>query len=254
MTRWPIIVAALAACGDNSDGWRPLFDGKTLDGWYSYIPSQGKGSDPLGFFRVEDGTIHILGVDLAPGLFEFAYLATEREYENFRVRFEYKWGPRNFVGWGPDSGFFFAAVGPDMIWPRSQECQVYLGDTGSTYMFDYSTFETTIDPTNPVPTYMEDGAPYVLPRNAEPNFARVTHSAAYDTADDWNAVEVISYGDSSEFIVNGNTTFRNTRRKQPSATAPDDPSQDVSLIKGRLVLQEEGNEIYFRNLEIQTIY
>lgn len=248
------MLAVVAACGDNSDGWRPLFDGSTLNGWYSYIPSQGKNVDPLGYFRVDDGMIHILGVDLTADQFEFAYLATDEEFENFRVRFDYMWGPRNFVGWGPDSGFFIAAVGPDMIWPRSQECQVNAGDTGSMYMFDYSTIETTIDPGNTDPTYMENGADYVAPRNPEPHYARVTHSAAYDTRDGWNHVEVISYGDTSEFIVNGHTTFRSARRKQPSSSAPDDPSMDVPLMRGRLVIQEEGNEIYYKNIDVQPLY
>lgn len=251
--RLPIVVVIAAGCGSNPPEWTPLFDGKTLDGWYSYLDGPGRDNDEYGIFRVEDGMIHILGTDLPDGAFHFGYLATTSEYDNFHLRFEYKWGPRNFVGWGPDSGFFIAAVGPDRIWPRSQECQVMAGDTGSMYMFDYATIDTTIDPLAAAPTYLTDGAAYTAPRNAEPNYARVTHSRANDVRDDWNTVEVIANGDSSEFIVNGVTTFRSTGRRQPADGALEDPSQDVPLVRGRLVIQQEGNEIYYRNVEIKAL-
>src|SRR5262249_19674803 len=155
-----------------ASGWTPLFDGVDLDGWYAWLPSSGR-EDPHGVFRAEDGMIHILGVDLAPGEFELGYLSTVAEHADFRARFEYKWGTRNYVGWGPDSGFFIAAVGPDKIWPRALECQVMAGDTGSTYLFDNTTLETTIDPAIAAPTYLATGTPYTAPRNAEPNYARV---------------------------------------------------------------------------------
>src|SRR5512133_917579 len=100
----------LAACGDS--GPRSLFNGKNLDGWYSWTPSRGKDNDTVGMFAVDDGTIHILGVDLQPSEFEFGYLATTDEFENYRAHFEYQWGPRLFVNFGPDSGFFVNAVGP----------------------------------------------------------------------------------------------------------------------------------------------
>ncbi|HUJ61433.1 MAG TPA: DUF1080 domain-containing protein [Kofleriaceae bacterium] len=248
------LVLLVAACGDNQSGWTPIFDGKTLDGWYSYLAVSGRDNDPNGIFQVEDGAIHILGVDLAPGQFEYGYLATTRDYEDIRVRFEYQWGPRNFSGFGPDSGFFVTAVGPDMIWPRSQECQVYRGDTGSMYLFDYATIETTIDPTIQAPTYLDGGVPYSAPRNPNPYYAYIAKDAQFDTPDDWNQVEIDVDGDSAVYIVNGNVTFRSTHRRQPSPDAPDDPTMDIPLTKGRLVIQNEGNEIYYRNIEIQQIY
>lgn len=248
-----LAVACLGAAACGSSDFYPLFTGDDFDGWYSYLPSHGIDRDPLGIFKIRDGVVHLLDVDTSqPGL-EFGYLATEREFEDFHLRFEYRWGDKQFIGF-KDSGFFIHAVGPDMLWPRSQECQVMEGDSGSMYMFDYATVETTIDPASPGnPTYLEGGQPYTTARNANPFYPRITHSMAYDSSTDWNTVEVIAIGETSEFIVNGNVTLRTSARRQPHPEHPDDPSMDIPLTRGRLVLQQEGAEIFFRNVELKDL-
>lgn len=227
-----------------------MFNGRDLAGWYTWMPSRGRDSDPLGMFRIEDGVLHILGSDVDPAQFEFGYIATEREYESFRVRFEYKFGDRHYVDFPKDSGFFVAVVGEDKIWPRAQECQVMVMDTGSTYLFEQATLDTTIDPDNPNPTYREGGIAYTSPRIAVP-YPRVSRDTQRDVADDWNTVEVIVDGEASEFIVNGYTTFRSTARRQPDPDFPDDPRHDIPLTRGRILIQQEGAEIYYRNVEIE---
>ena len=59
LTRREVIALLMAApaaaygLSDNSDGWIPLFDGKTLDGW--------KASEHQGSFKVVDGQILVHG-------------------------------------------------------------------------------------------------------------------------------------------------------------------------------------------------
>ncbi|MGH9549154.1 MAG: hypothetical protein ACRD3W_07265, partial [Terriglobales bacterium] len=52
--------SASAASGEKpeSEGWVPLFNGKNLEGWYSYLDSSGRNKDPKGAFKVENGMIH----------------------------------------------------------------------------------------------------------------------------------------------------------------------------------------------------
>jgi len=246
------LVALIAAgCGDNSDGWRPIFDGHSLSGWSPWLAVSGRDHDPSGIFRVEDGMIHVLGVDLAAGQFEFGYLSTVDDFANVRIRFSYQWGPRRFVSWGPDSGFFVGVSGVDQVWPKSLECQVAGGDTGSAYVFANATASTTIDPAIAAPQYLDAGTPYVTPR--VPDLSRVAHEAAVDSLTDWNDVEITIDRDEVEFAVNGTTTFRATGLRQPSAVTPDDPTADVALT-GKLAIQNEGNEIWYRDLEVQPIY
>lgn len=71
----------------------PLFDGHSLAGWVI------DGGDP-GEWRVEDGTLVTTGTKHGPR----TWLLSEREYGDFRVRFEYR------LEAGGNSGFAFRAV------------------------------------------------------------------------------------------------------------------------------------------------
>jgi hypothetical protein len=244
--------ASVVGCDDRAPT-QVLFDGRDLAGWSSWLQVSGKDNDPFRVFRAEDRMIHVLGTDLAPGQFEFGYLETEGEYENFRFHFEYKWGTRRFVPWGPDSGVFIGVVGQDAVWPRSLECQVAGTDTGSVYVFDRVTIATTIDPAVPGPTYREGGQPYVAPRIVNPDLARIAHDQSVDSLTDWNAVEVTAAGSDVEITVNSHTTFRGSQMRQPDPDFLDDPARDVPLIRGHIAIQNEGSEVFYRNLEIEYL-
>jgi hypothetical protein len=245
-----IRVAIAAALGTGcTPGPRPLFDGKTLDGWRVYLA--GFDGDPYGAFAVEDGMIHLNGPDFALGQFSFGYLITTDEYENYRVRFEYKWGTKSYVPWGFDSGFFVSTIGDDQVWPRGIECQVAGHDTGSMYMFDRVASRTSIDPAIAAATYMDGGTPVLTAR--DPVMTRVTHAATVDSLDDWNTVELVVSGASLEFVVNGATTFRADNVTQPDPDDPDDPSLDTPLTRGRIAIQNEGGEAYYRNIMLEPL-
>lgn len=72
----PLLLLLAAPLFAQEEGFRPLFDGKTLDGWF-VVNKMGPG------FLVEDGRI------VCP--FEGGQkLMTEKEYANFVLRLEYK--------------------------------------------------------------------------------------------------------------------------------------------------------------------
>ena len=71
-----------------------LFNGKDLSGFYTFLRDLGRNNDPKNVFTVRDGVIRISGeID--------GVLATNREYENYRVLVEFKWGD---VMWPPRLG------------------------------------------------------------------------------------------------------------------------------------------------------
>jgi Domain of Unknown Function (DUF1080) len=74
------LLALLAALGDAraADGWVPLFDGKTLDGW---VQRNGTAS-----YRVMDGAIVGRTREGSPN----SFLTTERTYGDFELEFEVK--------------------------------------------------------------------------------------------------------------------------------------------------------------------
>lgn len=58
--------------------WRPLWDGKTFNGWHII----GKGT-----WQIEDGAIHGTHAKAEP---DFSHLVSDRSYTNFTVRLKYK--------------------------------------------------------------------------------------------------------------------------------------------------------------------
>lgn len=72
------LAMAATAQADDNDGFHPLFDGKTLNGW-----TQKNGT---ATYRVEDGTIVGKTSEGSPN----SFLCTDREYSDFELRFEVK--------------------------------------------------------------------------------------------------------------------------------------------------------------------
>ena len=128
-----MVVPALAAQNAPRAGKAiKLFNGKNLDGFYTWLEKQGKNQDPDRVFTVHDGMIHVSGT-------EFCYFATEQEYENYRLTAEFKWGEKTHApreGKARDSGILYHFVGPDKIWPKSIEFQIIEGGTGDIILVD----------------------------------------------------------------------------------------------------------------------
>src|SRR6266404_3776627 len=104
----------------------PLFTGKDLKGLYTWLKDT-QYSDPRRVFSVEDGLLRISGeVD--------GYIATERQYKDFRLVVEYKWGARTYGRKTVrNSGILLHGIGPDgnpSPWMSSIECQVAQGCVG----------------------------------------------------------------------------------------------------------------------------
>src|SRR6188472_392392 len=80
--------AGLVGCGADSvapgDKTIALFDGKSLDGWYSWLATT-QYDDPKKVFSVVDGMLRVSGE--VPG-----YLGTKQEYRDYHLVAEYKWG------------------------------------------------------------------------------------------------------------------------------------------------------------------
>lgn len=75
-----VSLATLAAQlrADDDGGWKPLFDGKTLEGW---IQKNGTAT-----YRVEDGTIVGKTTEGSPN----SFLCTKKEYGDFELEFDVK--------------------------------------------------------------------------------------------------------------------------------------------------------------------
>mgnify|MGYP005835644149 CR=1 FL=1 len=82
-----------AGGGEAEAGWRPLFDGKSLDGWVVKCKPADREKN---FWRVDQGAI--LADSMGAKGHDYVWLATEKEYANFvlRLKFQaYKDSPGN---------------------------------------------------------------------------------------------------------------------------------------------------------------
>jgi hypothetical protein len=195
-----------------------LFNGNNLDGWTKFLRDQGINKDPLHVFTVENGTIHVTGQ-------EFGYLATAKSYRNFHLSLEFKWGEKKFPPREKekrDAGIcFHADLSSNKIWPKSAECQIQEGDVGDLWLVDSVT--TFVDGLQTDP---KDYAQVVKIRDGERKHG------------EWNKVEIKVNEGRFVFLVNGVLV---------------NEGEYLSISSGRILLQSEGAEVYYRNVQIEEI-
>lgn len=196
---------------------KKLFNGKDLTGWSVHLPSPNSDdpkSDPKGVFKVEDGVLHVSGE-------QFGYVITNDEFSDYRLVIEFKWGEKRYAPRETakrDSGVLFHCTGADKVWPKSIECQIQEGDCGDFWMVDGT--ELTVNGTR------VKGGRAVKTQDAEkPN-------------GEWNTIEVICEGGKVTNKVNGVVV---------------NEGRDASVTKGKILLQSEGAEIYFRRVDLYPI-
>ncbi|MDZ4783461.1 MAG: PVC-type heme-binding CxxCH protein [Planctomycetia bacterium] len=238
-----------------SRAWIKLFDGKSLDGWYTYLHGIGRNKDPQRVFQVEGGAIHVYKDHAAGSKAPKGYVASDVEYANYHLRFQYKWGDKRFAPRNDkprDAGLLFHVVGPDRVWPRSVECQVQEQDTGDCFTVMGTQIETTVAPDSiksADPRYLEASAGGVPCTRGGPKTVRTIKGGTHEN-DGWNTVEVIvRSGEGAVHIVNGKINFRSTNLRQLGA----DGKSWQPLTHGRIALQAEFAEVYYRNIEIRPI-
>jgi len=252
LTVTTIIVCAVGGCAGGpkaESGWIPLLHRDNLNGWYTFIPGHGRNEDPNHIFAINNGVLHIYGEAADGSNMPFAYIATQEQYSDYRLRLQFKWGTKRFAPRAAalrDSGLLYHFVGPDIVWPTSVECQIMETDSGSIYAVG-TTVTTTIDPNTG--TFMESADGGLTRTLGGVGVTRVKMSRDYET-EGWNTVEVIIRGDSAVHIINGRVNNRCTNISRPDT---EDKSRLIPLAEGKILLQAEGAEIFYRNVEIKPL-
>jgi len=246
-----------ARAKSRSEGWIQLFNGKDFSGWYIYLSGQERNYDPDEVFTVKDGVLHIYKNTKDQGPAPLGYLSTEIAYSHYHLRFQYKWGKKRFGSRAQEkrnSGLMYHGVGPDGVhqktWPRSLECQVQEHDTGGVICIAGARCTVSIDPEVPG-RHRVRGQYLPAEEGGVPSTSTFwsIKNGTHDTLEGWNTVEVIVMGnDYAVYIVNGQVNHRLTRLEQKS-----DSGEWVPLTAGKILLQAELAEVYFRNIEIKPL-
>lgn len=245
----------------SSEGWVSLFNGRNLDGWYTMLQQSGRGvAEKRGMVSFEQGMLHVLG-DVTEGNPEAGYIATTAEYENVHIRAEYKWGVKRF---SPrtlckrDNGILYGLVGQDKVWPRMVELQIEENDVGDFYLVDgirgvqdshgNGIFGIGLEATGWPKAYLEAHKP--KDPQPEPKTGRMIKDGEFEKLDDWNVVEVIFQGDRAAHIVNGRVVNVVHSLQQPD---PQRAGAFIPLTKGKIAIEIEFAEIWFRRFEIKAL-
>ena len=227
-----------------------LFNGKDISKFYTFLKDQGRDQDPKKVFTVTDGMIRISGED-------WGCLTTNEEYENYHLIAEFKWGQMTFAPRkerARDSGILVHSVGKDGayggVWMCGIEVQMIEGGTGDLLVVGDGSERLLL--TCPVGedghVYQEQGKATTIHRGRidwwgrDPQWQDVKgFRGAMDVErelGEWNRLECIVEGQTIRVILNGTLVNR---------------CLDVQPRKGRIQIQSEGAEVFFRRLDLISL-
>lgn len=228
-----------------------LFNGNNLDGWYTFLQNRGRNNDPKKVFTVKDGMIRISGE-------EWGCITTDTEYENYRLITEFKWGQSTYAPRlknARDSGILLHSQGEDGnsqgIWMTSIECQIIEGGTGDFIVVGDGSgkFEITCTVAEEKQgnsfVFQPDGRKVTINENRinwygrDPNWKDFLGFRGKNDIEnpvgEWNLLECVVKDGEIKVFLNGALVNRAT---------------DVKPGKGRIQIQSESAEIFFRRVDL----
>ncbi len=210
---------------EKKEGWKLLFDGKTTSGWRNFK------SDKVGSaWKVIDGTLTLDTSKKNNGKLEGGGdLVTMAEYENYELSIEWK-----IEACGNSGVLFNVQEGSNTTpWQTGPEMQV-------------------------------------LDNSCHPDAKIIKHRAGdlYDMiscstetvkpAGEWNIAKIVTNKGHYAFWLNGVKTVEFDMHtaawdKMVAASKFKDMAEFGKFKKGRLALQDHGNQVWFRNIKIKEL-
>lgn len=252
--------------------WKDLLD-SDLSQWETYLsyrhkpgyageaPRDKDGNliEPIGYNKNVSNVFTTLEIDgdLALRVSGEIYgcVFTRQEFENYHLKLKVKWGDKK---WEPrldepkDSGILYHSQGECGVdywraWMLSQEMQIIENGMGDYWCIANS----QIDIRSEIPqgkthfVYKKEGEPVSFGTGAQ-GFCQVNEFNEKPSGE-WNTLELITYGDKSLHIVNGKVVMAlaNSRYGDGEKTFP--------LTKGKIQLQSEAAEVFFKDIKIKNI-
>ncbi|WP_273567831.1 3-keto-disaccharide hydrolase [Maribacter halichondriae] len=227
------------------EGYETLFNGKDFNGWN--IITDNEQSD-VELFSVEGGMIHTYKNLEANSVQPFGELISEKEYENYILSVEYKWGEKKFKPRDEavrDAGVLFHGFDEDIFWASGAECQIQEGDTGDLWLIGVRG-STKLESSNQ--HYAPDGDTFTKGEDPKKRYQSFPRNWFWEK-EGWNKVIIEVKENSAKFMVNGklvNEVF--------DLEYYDEVSKEFKpLTTGKILLQAEGAEIYYRNIFIKSL-
>jgi hypothetical protein len=223
MLKFLALIAAAAVSTD--EGFQPLFNGKDLSGWSTHFEDpKVKAAD---VYSVKDGTLVCRGAGKPGG-----YVITNKEYGDYVLRLQWRFPPGSKGG---NSGVLLHTQdGPNDprlgVWPKSVEAQLQHGQAGDFWVINA---KLDIDPARNNPAsrrnFIRIGERWENGKAVRKSFEK--------PIGEWNQYEIHCDGNTIRLFVNGTLV---------------NEGKNGELSKGKILLQAEGADIEFRNIEIKS--
>ncbi|RAV99007.1 3-keto-disaccharide hydrolase [Pseudochryseolinea flava] len=268
-----IILAFTTTCTTKKEEWRSLLT-KDMQGWENYLSfrhqlgyngeapkdSAGNAIQPIGYNK---DTLNIFSTTEEHGETVlrisgeiYGCIFTKEEFENYHLKLKFKWGnlksdPRKDEYM--DSGVLYHSQGESGVdywrsWMLSQEFQIIEKGNGdfwpiSTSIVDISVADTTADTLQ----YKAGGIPTSFGHGTGGRIHCLRGKNTEKPNGEWNTLELICFGDKAIYIINDEVVnaISNSRYFDGTTAKP--------LTKGKLQLQSEAAEIFFKEIQIKNI-
>ncbi len=258
--------------------WTPLWNGRDLGGWTTWMrqPSPtsnvpglardaegrytepiGSGRDPLGVFTV------VPDVDGRPAIRisgeVFGELRTVGSYQDYHLRLQFKWGekkwpPRDRPETPRDSGILYhvhSAPGAEgRTWARSVELQIQEHDVGDLFAVGSAIAVRAKARPGPQPRLYEydPAGEWTYFSQSQGSTGRCIKMPDNERPHgEWNTVEVVVLGEQAIHVVNGTVVMRLHGARTITGDVP------TPVVSGPILLQSEGAEVFYRDIEIRPI-
>jgi hypothetical protein len=209
-----------------ADGWEPLFDGKTTQGWHRF------NTKTIGSaWKVEDGALHLDTSQKQDWqIKDGGDIVSDQEFENFHLKLEWK------ISKNGNSGImFYAAEDPKYKWPweTAPEMQVLdnIGHADSK----------------------------IIKHRAGDLYDLITSTPeTVKPFGEWNQVEIIANKGNLEFHLNGTKVLQTIMwddawRKMVAGSKFKAMPGFGTYKKGHIALQDHGDDVWFRNIMIKRL-
>jgi hypothetical protein len=232
-----ILLSALfiSGCGQNknamnestktsSDEWQKLFDGQTTTGWHSYGQKEAGSA-----WKVVDGALYLDAKNKEEG--QGGDITTNEEFDNFHLKLEWK------ISKNGNSGIMF-----------------YVNEDLSKYGASYNT--------GPEMQVLDnDGHPdakFEKHRAGDLYDLIASSSESVKPVGEWNQVEIIANNGKLDFNLNGvnivSTTMWDEQWNTMVAGSKFNTMPGFAKYKsGKISLQDHGDEVWYRNIEIKRL-
>lgn len=233
---------------------KSLFNGKNLENWDIFLGSPVPEFEDLAKQATAQSTYEVISLDGQKVIHVSgdinAALATKKEYENYHLRMEFKWGEK--VYGKRNSGLLYHSFGPFGAafgtWMATIELQMMHQNLGDTYLMVNTYCESAITKSGDGNSYMYDSQGNPIPFSETDNGRSV--KKAFDAEKpigEWNTIDLYCYGQTTVHVINGQTLMVNTNCSKI------ENGLKVPLTKGKIQIQSEGGEFFIRKVEVKKI-